>query len=201
MGQMVREIALVPLGVPGSGKGTIGKLLAKGYGVPHVSTGDMLRALPRDSELGKQVWPLVERGELVADHLINTMVSERLARPDVADGVVLDGYPRTQAQVDFLDTLDRPVQYIELALAKEVAVSRLLRRAEIEGRSDDTPDVIAHRFTVYDRQTQPLLDKLTAEGRLIEVQVGEADAQTNAKKAAEKIQRESPLVKASFDPD
>ena len=183
LGRWVPKFILSPVGLPGSGKGTIGKLLAEHYGVQHISTGEMLRALPRDSDLGRQLFPALERGDLVPSHLVVELVAERLAQPDVRDGVVLDGSPRTQLEREMLEQMGLPITYLELDVDRDVAVERLLRRAEIEGRADDTPDVIANRFRVHDAEIEPMIARLRASGEMVTVPVSEAEPDVNAARA------------------
>jgi adenylate kinase len=125
---------LILLGPPGAGKGTQAKLLAHEYGVPHISTGDMFRDhKARGTELGKKIQAIMDAGGLVTDDVTNAMVKERLARPDVANGFILDGYPRTTAQADYLETLLRSMgKDIDRVLSYEVAEELIVER--ISGR-------------------------------------------------------------------
>jgi adenylate kinase len=125
---------LILLGPPGAGKGTQAKLLAQAYGVPHISTGDMFRDhKTRGTELGKKIQAIMDAGELVTDDVTNAMVKDRLARPDVASGFILDGYPRTTAQAEYLEKLLRSLgQTIDRVLAYEVAEELVVER--ISGR-------------------------------------------------------------------
>ena len=125
---------LILLGPPGAGKGTQAKLLAQAYGIPHISTGDMFRDhKARGTELGKKIQAIMDAGELVTDEITNALVKDRLARPDVAKGFILDGYPRTIAQAEYLDQLlqsmgqsvDRVVSY---EVAEELVVERISGR-------------------------------------------------------------------------
>lgn len=153
---------LVILGPPGAGKGTQAALLAQHFAIPAISTGDIFRSnIKEGTELGQQVKAIVDAGGYVPDDVTNAMVADRLAQPDAANGFLLDGYPRTRAQVDQLDAmLDAMGQRLdavaELTVQTEAIVDRLLRRAESEGRSDDTEDVVRHRQEVYLEQTAPL---------------------------------------------
>jgi adenylate kinase len=125
---------LILLGPPGAGKGTQAKLLAQAYGVPHISTGDMFRDhKARGTELGKKIQAIMDAGELVTDEITNAMVKDRLARPDVASGFILDGYPRTTAQAEYLETLLQSLGHsIDRVLSYEVAEELVVER--ISGR-------------------------------------------------------------------
>jgi adenylate kinase len=125
---------LILLGPPGAGKGTQAKLLAQAYGVPHISTGDMFRDhKARGTELGKKIQAIMDAGELVTDEITNAMVKDRLARPDVASGFILDGYPRTTAQAEYLETLLKSLGHsIDRVLSYEVAEELVVER--ISGR-------------------------------------------------------------------
>ncbi len=150
------------LGPPGAGKGTQAELLAKVLGVPHISTGQMLReAIAEGTELGRQVEKVVASGALVSDDLVLALVVERLGRDDAQCGYLLDGYPRNVAQAAALaDAMGDGA--IEVALLLDVdndeLVARLLKRAADQGRADDTEDVIRHRLDVYLSETMPLID-------------------------------------------
>ncbi|MFD5599442.1 adenylate kinase [Leucobacter sp. NPDC058333] len=164
---------LLIIGPPGAGKGTQAGLIAERYGVPAISTGDIFRAnIKGGTELGKQVQTIIEQGELVPDELTNEIVADRLSQADAAAGFLLDGYPRTVDQVHALDamlggsSLDAVV--LLEADADEV-VNRLLKRAALEGRADDTEEVIRHRQDVYSAQTAPLIDLFSKRGILVSV--------------------------------
>jgi adenylate kinase len=161
---------LVLLGPPGAGKGTQAKRLAERLSIPAISTGDIFRAnVTSGTELGDLAKSYMDKGEYVPDTVTNDMVRQRLAEPDAVVGFLLDGYPRTTAQVDVLDAmlaegglaLDAVV---ELTADTDEVVQRLLKRAEIEGRADDTEDVIRRRMEVYREQTAPLTAVYSAHG-------------------------------------
>jgi adenylate kinase len=175
-------VRLILLGPPGAGKGTQAKRLAAHFGVPQISTGDIFRShIAGSTQLGRLAQSYLDAGKLVPDDVTNDMVRDRLGSADCADGFVLDGYPRTVAQVEALDailvglgcSLDAVV---ELTVDVPEVVARLLRRAQIEGRSDDTEDVIRHRQDVYVEQTAPLVDVYGGRGLLVPVDgMGEMD--------------------------
>lgn len=176
---------LVLLGPPGAGKGTQAARLAERLGVPTVSTGDLFRANIKDgTELGRQVQEYTARGALVPDEVTNAMVRDRLAQDDARDGFLLDGYPRNVAQVAELDRiladLDSPLDVaVEITANPDVVVERLLRRAEIEGRADDTEPVIRHRLAVYADQTAPIARVYAERGQLVKVDgIGPVDEVT-----------------------
>ena len=125
---------LILLGPPGAGKGTQAKLLAQAYGIPHISTGDMFRDhKARGTELGKKIQAIMDAGELVTDEITNALVKDRLARPDVAKGFILDGYPRTIAQAEYLEQLLRSMgQSVDRVVSYEVAEELVVER--ISGR-------------------------------------------------------------------
>ncbi len=150
------------LGPPGAGKGTQAKMLARALGVPHVSTGDMLRqAVADETELGLQAKSIMARGELVPDDLVVAMVAERLGAPDAACGYLLDGFPRNVAQGEAL-AAEMSDEALEIALLLEVPegelITRLLKRAADEGREDDDESVIRRRLEVYREETEPLAE-------------------------------------------
>ncbi len=161
------------LGPQGSGKGTQAKRIEAEYGIPHIATGDMLRAaMAHGTELGRRVKPIVDSGQLVPDELMIDLIRERLGEPDAEAGFVLDGFPRTSAQADALDAaldeIDRGLSIVfEFQLPEDVAVERLTGRADAEGRSDDTPDVIAHRLRVFRRDTEPVVTYYHSHGILV----------------------------------
>lgn len=155
---------LLLIGPPGAGKGTQATILAETFGIPAISTGDIFRAnVANQTELGLKVKAIMDAGEFVPDDLTNAIVADRLREADAAGGFLLDGYPRTLDQVNELDrvlaedgtALDAVIQIV--ADTEEV-VSRLLKRAREQGRTDDTEDVIRHRMHLYAEQTAPLID-------------------------------------------
>jgi adenylate kinase len=161
------------LGPQGSGKGTQAKRISAEYGIPHVATGDMLReAIAAGTELGRRVKPILARGDLVPDEDMISLIRERLSRDDTAEGFVLDGFPRTMAQAEALDAMLREIGreltiVFELQLPEEVCIERLLRRARLEGRVDDTPEVVRRRLELYHRETEPLIEHHRATGKLV----------------------------------
>ena len=164
---------LLLLGVQGSGKGTQAKRLAAEYGLEHLSTGDMLRqASAEGNDLGRKVKPILEAGDLVPDDLMIELIRKRLEAPEAAVGFILDGFPRTMAQADALDSMlteiDRPLSVVlELEVPDDVAIQRLRKRAVEEGRSDDTPEAIANRIDLYHRETKPLVSHYGLAGNLV----------------------------------
>jgi adenylate kinase len=161
------------LGPQGSGKGTQAKRISTEYGIPHVATGDMLReTIAAGTELGRKVKPILERGDLVPDEDMISLIRDRLSGDHTAAGFVLDGFPRTMAQAEALDAVLREIGreltiVFELQLPDEVCIERLLRRARLEGRVDDTPEVVRHRLELYHRETEPLIEHYRATGKLV----------------------------------
>ncbi|MDR3107617.1 MAG: adenylate kinase [Bifidobacteriaceae bacterium] len=173
---------LVLLGPPGSGKGTQGSLLAEALAVPTVSTGALFRdQMARGTALGVEAATYIAQGHLVPDRVVNAMVRSRLATADAAAGFILDGYPRNVPQVGVLDgILADSGLVIEAAVALELPedliVSRLLKRASIEGRADDTEPVIRERLAVYHRETEPIAEVYRERGLLVPVDaIGSVD--------------------------
>lgn len=154
---------LIFLGPPGAGKGTQAKVLANWLSVPHISTGDILRAAVADqTPLGVQAKAYMDSGELVPDSLILSMIQERLGQADTQKGWILDGFPRTVAQAEQLDHLlaeigQRCDRIINLTVPDPILVARLLNRGQQEGRSDDTEAVVQRRLSVFHEQTKPVL--------------------------------------------
>jgi adenylate kinase len=163
------------LGPQGSGKGTQAKRIQAEYGIPHIATGEILRAaMEEGTELGRKVKPIVESGQLVPDELMIDLIRDRLMQPDAERGFILDGFPRTSRQADaldaMLDEIGRSLSIVfEFQLPDDIARERLLRRAELEGRADDTPDVIDRRLALYHEQTEPLVEHYRAQGNLVGV--------------------------------
>ena len=161
------------LGPQGAGKGTQGRLIASEYAIPHVATGDMLRAAMADgSELGQQVRPIYDSGRLVPDDLMIALIRERLSAEDARDGFVLDGFPRTMAQADALEEMLREIGrdldvVFEVQIPDEVGRERMLKRAAEEGRTDDTPEAIDERLRLYHEETKPLIEYYRTRGNLV----------------------------------
>ncbi|RMG91404.1 MAG: adenylate kinase [Chloroflexi bacterium] len=166
---------VVLLGAPGAGKGTQAKRLQAILGLPQVATGDLFRHnLKNETELGKLAKTYMDRGELVPDEVTVAMVRDRLSQEDCVNGAILDGFPRTLSQAAALDDLLKEfngeisvVPYIHVE--QEELVKRLLKRAEIEGRSDDNEETIRTRMRVYEEQTRPLLDYYREKGLLVQI--------------------------------
>jgi adenylate kinase len=163
------------LGPQGAGKGTQGKLISREYVVPHIATGDILRAaIAAGTDVGRKAEPILSSGQLVPDEIMIELIRDRLAREDTERGFVLDGFPRTAVQAEALDEMlseiDRPLGVVfEFQLPEEMAVQRLLRRAQEEGRADDTPEAIRTRLRLYHEQTAPLVEYYRARGILVPV--------------------------------
>ncbi|WP_422757453.1 adenylate kinase [Paenarthrobacter sp. C1] len=182
---------LIIMGPPGSGKGTQAEHLARHFGIPAISTGDLFRAHVRDkTELGLEASAFMDKGEFVPDHVTTDMLKQRMEEPDAADGFLLDGYPRTVIQIGALDEmLAARGQPLEVVLALTAPdgelLSRMLRRAQEQGRSDDTEDVIQRRLELYREETQPVLTAYLKRGILLTVEgTGERESITRAAIAA-----------------
>lgn len=161
------------LGPQGSGKGTQAKRIADEYGLTHVATGDMLRqAIAAGTPLGERVQPILESGRLVPDDLMIELIRERLSDEETAGGFVLDGFPRTMPQAHALDAMLREIGRgltlaFELQVPDEVSIERLTKRADEEGRPDDTPEAIAERLALYHHETEPLVEHYRVNGNLV----------------------------------
>ena len=155
---------LVLLGAPGSGTGTQAARLKEHLQVPHISTGDLLRAeVAAGSKLGLAAKEVMARGELVSDEILLGMLEDRFSRPDTRGGFILDGYPRNLAQADALDGLlqriGQPMDYaVQLEVAQDLLVERIAGRAKQEGRADDAPEAVRKRLQVYENQTAPVVE-------------------------------------------
>lgn len=166
---------IVFLGPPGAGKGTQAARLAKSLAVPHISTGDMMRAAMKEgSELGTRVRGFLDAGQLVPDEVVNDVVRARLSKEDCNAGFLLDGYPRTLQQAQTLENILHDAKrkldiVIEITVDGEELVRRLIARGRDSGRSDDTEEVIRERQKVYERQTKPLTDFYAERGSLARV--------------------------------
>lgn len=166
---------VILVGPPGAGKGTQAKRLEHEMGIPQVSTGDLFRYnLKNQTELGKLAQTYMNKGELVPDEVTVAMVKDRLARPDCAKGALLDGFPRTIAQAEALDELLEAMGAAitvvpHIHVSQDVLVARLLKRAVLEGRADDTEEAIRTRMEVYEASTAPLLDFYRQRGLVVTI--------------------------------
>jgi adenylate kinase len=169
---------LILLGPPGAGKGTQAQRLVDKYGIPQLSTGDMLRAaVQAGTEVGRRAKAVMDAGELVSDTIVNAIVAERIDLPDCAKGFILDGYPRTLVQADAVEQMlsDRGISLdtvIELVVDDRALVGRIVKRAEEAKaagqpvRKDDNPAVFEERLREYYKKTAPLTGYYYAKGRL-----------------------------------
>jgi len=173
---------LLFMGPPGAGKGTQAKLVADRYHIPAISTGDIFRAnVTQGTDLGIEAKRYMDAGEYVPDEVTNGMVRDRIDQPDAAPGFLLDGYPRTLAQVEELDGMIKHTGHeldavVVLTADSDELIGRLLNRAQLEGRADDTEDVIRRRQEIYLAETEPLIGVYRDRGLLVEVDgMGEVD--------------------------
>jgi adenylate kinase len=177
---------LIIMGPPGAGKGTQAKFIAEHFKIPAISTGDIFRAnVSEGTELGVEAKRFMDAGDYVPDEVTNLMVRNRIDESDAANGFLLDGYPRTLAQVEELDGMIKFTGHqldavVCLTVDQDEIVSRLLQRAQVEGRADDTEDVIRRRQEVYLEQTEPLIEVYQQRGIVVEVDgMGEVNDVTN----------------------
>jgi adenylate kinase len=172
---MAKSVRLVLLGAPGAGKGTQAEVISKHFSIPHISTGDIMRkAVAEGTELGKKIKSIMDSGALVPDALVIDVIRARFAKPDCANGFLLDGFPRTTAQVEALDNMLKeqgaPLTHIiELDVPEAVLVERLIGRGKASGRSDDTKEVIEARLKVYHEQTAPVANFYSKTNRLTKI--------------------------------
>jgi adenylate kinase len=163
------------LGPQGSGKGTQAKRISAEYDIPHIGSGEILRSeMQAGTDLGKRVKDVYDRGDLVSDDLMIELIKTRLAQPDTDAGFILDGFPRTTVQAEALDEMfgdiGRSLSVVfALQIPDDVALERLLKRAELEGRADDTDDGIRRRLENYHRETEPLVEYYRARGNLVHI--------------------------------
>jgi adenylate kinase len=173
---------LILMGPPGAGKGTQARVVANYFAVPAISTGDIFRAnVSQGTPLGTKAQEYMDAGEYVPDEVTNLMVRARIDEPDAEPGFLLDGYPRTLAQVEELDGMIRHTGHeldavVVLTVDPNEIVERLLNRAQTDGRTDDTEDVIRRRQEVYGEQTEPLIGVYRGRGIVHEIDgMGEVD--------------------------
>ena len=176
---------MVLLGPPGAGKGTQAARIAERLGIPAISTGDIFRAnVAGATELGTRAKAYMDKGEYVPDSITNAMVGDRIAQNDCVAGFLLDGYPRTTAQVGELDSMLEASGLaldvvVEITADAEAVIARLLKRAGEQGRADDTEPVIRRRLEVYAESTAPLADLYAERDLLVQVDgMGEIDVVT-----------------------
>jgi len=161
---------LILLGPPGAGKGTQAKILVEAYGIPQLSTGDILRtAIADKTPLGLEAKAIMDRGDLVSDTIVNGIVSERIDAEDCKPGFILDGFPRTIAQAEALDAMlaEKGLKLdavIELTADADELVRRVIQRSKDSNRPDDNPEVIRKRLDVYQTSTAPLVDYYSRQG-------------------------------------
>jgi len=166
---------LIIMGPPGAGKGTQAKFIAEHFKIPAISTGDIFRAnVSEGTELGIEAKRYMDAGDYVPDEVTNLMVRNRIDEPDAVSGFLLDGYPRTLAQVEELDGMIRFTGHrldavVCLTVDQDEIVSRLLQRAQVEGRADDTEEVIRRRQELYVEQTEPLIEVYGRRGIVVEI--------------------------------
>ena len=166
---------LLIMGPPGAGKGTQAAFIARSLGIPHISTGDIFRAnVTQGTQLGIEASRYLDAGEYVPDSVTNAMVRDRLSQDDCNPGFLLDGYPRTPEQVGELDAILHSDGHnldtvIELTVEIDAVVARLVKRAQEQGRADDTEDVIRRRLELYADQTAPLLAIYRSRGILVQI--------------------------------
>ena len=170
------------MGQPGAGKGTQAKFIAEHFKIPAISTGDIFRAnVSKGTPLGIQAKEFMDEGEYVPDEVTNLMVRDRIDEPDAVSGFLLDGYPRTLSQVEELDGMIKFTGHeldavLVLTVDQDEIVQRLLQRAQVEGRTDDTEDVIRRRQEVYSEETEPLIEIYRGRDILIEIDgMGDVD--------------------------
>ncbi len=163
------------LGPQGAGKGTQAKRISAEYGIPHIASGEILRAeMDAGTELGNRVKDVYDRGDLVSDDLMIELIRNRLELPDTEAGFVLDGFPRTTVQAEALDSMFNDIGRnfsvaFALQIPDEVAFDRLRRRAQVEGRADDTDEAIQRRLDNYHRETEPLIEYYRTRGNLVPI--------------------------------
>ena len=163
------------LGPQGAGKGTQAKRIASEYEIPHIASGEILRdEMAAGTDLGLRVKEVYDRGDLVSDDLMIELIRNRLEQPDTDAGFVLDGFPRTTVQAEALDSMFSDIGRgfsvaFALQIPDEVAFERLRRRAELEGRADDTDEAIQRRLDNYHRETEPLIEYYRTRGNLVTV--------------------------------
>lgn len=169
LSQTRSPLILIMLGPPGGGKGTQAEMITGEFGIPSISTGELLRAeVKTGSPLGQRIQGVMQKGELVSDDIVNELVAARLKRDDTRQGIILDGYPRTVSQAQYLDRLlaERKLPK-PMVLNISVPEEEILKRLAVRGRKDDAPETVRERLKVYGHETRPLLDYY--QGQLLTV--------------------------------
>ena len=163
------------LGPQGAGKGTQATRISAEYGIPHIASGEILRGeMAAGTDLGNRVRDVIDRGDLVPDDLMIELIRNRLEQPDTEAGFVLDGFPRTLVQAEALDSILSDIGrsfsvVFALQIPDRVAFERLQRRAQLEGRADDTDEAIQRRLDLYHQATEPLIEHYRTRGRLVPI--------------------------------
>jgi adenylate kinase len=166
---------IILLGPPGSGKGTQAEYIVEQFGISHISTGDCLRKeITAQSELGKRVKDIMSKGELVSDEIVNAIIANHIQQNQDTKGFLFDGYPRTQAQAEFLDKkleeFNIPITFcINLNVSDDELVRRIVYRGQLSGRSDDTEDTARERINVYNAKTKILLDYYGKQDKVVDI--------------------------------
>lgn len=166
---------IVFIGPPGAGKGTQCKRLVDLLGIPHLSTGEMLREVKRqNTALSRWVASYIDSGKLAPDHLVMRIVAQRLKQADCAAGALFDGFPRTMIQAQLLDDHLAEIQQrvdivLELSVIEDVLIERILKRAQSEVRADDNRETLHERMRVYHTQTRPLVEYYSQQGKLVAI--------------------------------
>ncbi len=183
------------LGPQGAGKGTQAKRVADAYGIPHIASGEILRSeMAAGTELGHRVRDVYDRGDLVSDDLMIELIRARLEQADTDNGFILDGFPRTTVQAEALDEMFGEIGrnfsvVFALQIADNVAFERLRRRAQLEGRADDTDEAIRRRLENYHRETEPLIEYYRVRGNLVTIHAdrGEGEVFAEIQSALEQV--------------
>lgn len=198
------------LGPQGAGKGTQAKRISAEYGIPHVASGEILRVeMAAGTELGRRVRDVYDRGDLVSDDLMVELIRSRLAEDDTRDGFILDGFPRTTVQAEALDQMFGEIGrsfgvVFALQIPDDIAFERLRRRAELEGRADDTDEAIKRRLDNYHRETEPLIEYYRVRGNVVPVHGDRAENEVFAEiqlaldQAAKRPDRDSGPVEGAW---